>query len=168
MTDDPMGVRTDAPSLQMHGTTVAIGADGILLRGPSGSGKSDLALRFLADGGRFPFPEQSRYLIADDQTVLTLKGDRIVPSSPATIAGLLEVRGVGIVRVPTPGSTPRVSITLRLVIDVIPASAIERLPETETFAVILGCRIPRRQLTAFEPSAAIKLALMLYQLDQPL
>lgn len=161
MTGDVTAERT----VRVHGTTVALGTQGVLLRGPSGSGKSDLALRFLADSGKFPYPEEARSLVADDQTVLTLLDARIVASVPATIAGLLEVRGVGLVRVPETGSASGSPITLRLVIDLVPASAIERLPDTETTTEILGCRIPCRRLAAFEPSAALKLALMLYQLD---
>jgi HPr kinase/phosphorylase len=164
MTDDAAAPQT----LRVHGTTVALGTQGILLRGPSGSGKSDLALRFLADSGRFPFPEATRRLIADDQTLLTADGRRIVASSPTTIAGLLEVRGVGLVRVPLSSSASAVPITLRLVVDLVPAPAIERLPDTETVTDILGLSVPWRHLAAFETSAALKLALMLYQLEQPL
>jgi HPr kinase/phosphorylase len=167
MTGDAAASRTDAPTTHVHGTTVALGAQAILLRGPSGSGKSDLALRFLADSGRFPFPEQARWLVADDQTVLTANGGRIFVSVPATIAGMLEVRGVGLVRIPASNPAPSGLVTLRLVIDLVPASALERLPDTETVTEILGCSVPCRHLAAFEPSAALKLALLLYQLDQP-
>ncbi len=83
--------------IRVHGTSVALGGDGILLRGPSGSGKSDLALRLIADGAR---------LVADDQTELRGVGETLEMAAPAAIAGRLEVRGVGILRVPAVPSAP--------------------------------------------------------------
>ncbi len=77
-------------TLLVHATAVAIEGEAVLLRGPSGSGKSDLALR-LIDGGA--------QLVADDQTLLRRAGGRVLASAPPAIAGLLEVRGVGVVRV---------------------------------------------------------------------
>ena len=78
--------------IRVHGTSVALGGDGILLQGPSGSGKSDLALR-LVDAGAL--------LVADDQTELALVGDGVLMRAPGVIAGRIEVRGLGILRVPS-------------------------------------------------------------------
>ena len=75
--------------LLMHGTAVAIEGRAVLLRGASGAGKSDLGLRLIDAGGR---------LIADDQSELCRSGDTIVVRAPAAIVGLIEVRGVGILR----------------------------------------------------------------------
>ena len=84
--------------LLIHGTTVALGPVAAILRGRSGSGKSDLALRFLArDGGGLDEPARVRRLVADDQTWLTLEAGRLFASAPPAIAGKLEVRGVGII-----------------------------------------------------------------------
>ena len=88
--------------IRVHGTTVALQGEGVLLRGPSGSGKSDLALRLIDAGAR---------LVADDQTELKRAADGLVARSPAAIAGRIEVRGVGILDVPTVASAP-----LRLVV----------------------------------------------------
>jgi len=75
----------------VHATTVAIEKQGVLLRGPSGSGKSDLALRLINDGA---------VLIADDRTALTQRDGAVIAQCPVSIAGKLEVRGIGIVDVP--------------------------------------------------------------------
>src|SRR5690349_14915768 len=132
--------------IRVHGTSVALGGDGILLRGPSGSGKSDLALRLVDEGGR---------LIADDQTELRLSGDDVSMTAPATIAGRMEVRGIGILRVPAVAAAP-----LRLVIDLVPSAAIERLPEPQT-CDYLDRRFPLIQLAPFEASTPAKLRLAL-------
>src|SRR5690606_32729552 len=76
----------------IHATCVALGDTGILLRGRSGSGKSDLALR-LIDGGAL--------LVADDRVALSLEGGRVIARPPAALAGYLEVRGVGPMPVPS-------------------------------------------------------------------
>ncbi|HAQ33260.1 MAG TPA: serine/threonine protein kinase, partial [Rhodospirillaceae bacterium] len=74
----------------IHGTCVALNGVTVLLRGPSGSGKSDLALRLIDGGGR---------LVADDQTLVEIQGERLVATAPETIAGKMEVRGVGVLAV---------------------------------------------------------------------
>ena len=147
-------------TMLVHGTTVACGSAAILLRGKSGAGKSDLALRFLADQGRWPLAAHERYLVADDQTRLTVRSGQIIASSPATIAGLLEVRGVGIVSLPAGTSTP-----LRLVVDLVPPEMIERMPSPDGAIELLGHQIAHRRIAPFEPSAALKLALLLVRLD---
>ena len=76
---------------QVHGTCVAVAGVGVLLRGPPGSGKSDLALRLIDRGAE---------LVADDRVTLRREDDGIVASAPASLAGLIEVRGVGVARVP--------------------------------------------------------------------
>lgn len=72
----------------VHATTVAVKGLAVLLTGPSGAGKSDLALRLIDRGAE---------LVADDYTTLVHDGDDLVAGSPATIAGRMEVRGLGIV-----------------------------------------------------------------------
>jgi len=128
--------------IRVHGTSVALGGDGVLLRGPSGCGKSDLALRLIDGGGR---------LIADDQTELRLSGSGVIASSPATIAGQLEVRGIGILRVPFVSRVP-----LRLVVDLVPPERVERMPEDER-AEFMGRSVRRLALAAFEASTPAKI-----------
>ena len=86
----------DAAEL-VHGTCVALGRSAALLRGPSGSGKSDLALRFLFLARRGPAALEPPTLVADDQVRLRRDGARLLVEAPATLRGKLEVRGVGIV-----------------------------------------------------------------------
>ena len=132
--------------IRVHGTAIALGSEGILLRGPSGAGKSDFALRLI---------DQGACLVADDQTELRREGDDIIMSAPATIAGQIEVRGLGIISLPSMASAP-----LRLVVDLLPSVAIERMPLPRDCR-FLGCSIPAIALAPFEASAPAKLRLAL-------
>lgn len=137
-------------TLRVHATTVAIGGRAILLRGPSGSGKSDLALRLIDAGAR---------LVADDQSVLRRDAAAVLVSAPPSIAGLIEVRGVGILRldaVPT--------ARLCLIADLVAAERVERLPDPSCEPV-LGVPIPRIAVAPFEASASAKLRLALAALS---
>ena len=96
----------------IHGTCVLVGGIGVLLRGPSGAGKSDVALR-LIDGGAL--------LVADDRVELRMVDGRLMASAPAALAGLLEVRGLGIVRLPCDGPAE-----VGLVVDLVAAAEVER------------------------------------------
>ncbi len=135
-----------AEPLLIHATAVAIGSRAVLLRGKSGSGKSDLALRLIDAGAR---------LVADDQSELSRDGDAILVRSPAAIAGLIEVRGVGILPV---ASLP--VARLALIVDLVAAQHIERLPEPGS-ETILGVALPLIALAPFEASAPAKLRLAL-------
>ena len=128
----------------VHATAVAIEGAAILLRGPPGAGKSDLALRLIDDGAR---------LVADDQTLLRRANDRVLVRAPATIAGLLEIRGVGIVRVDPLDEAP-----LALIVDLVPSEQVERIPDNRS-EVVLGLAFPLIALAAFEVSATAKLRL---------
>ena len=128
--------------LLVHATAVAIDAGAVLLRGPPGCGKSDLALRLIDGGAR---------LIADDQAALQREEDRVIVRAPAKIAGLIEVRGVGILRLDTFLEAP-----LALVVDLVPAAQVERLPEPR-WETLLGLAVPLIALAPFEASAAAKL-----------
>jgi HPr kinase/phosphorylase len=135
-----------APPFVIHATAVAIGGRAVLLRGPSGSGKSDLALRLIDAGAR---------LVADDQSELVRRDDRLIVRAPATIAGLIEVRGIGIVRLDT---LPEAAVAL--VADLVPADKVERLPPRRS-VTILGLTLPLIEVAPFEASAATKLRLAL-------
>jgi HPr kinase/phosphorylase len=133
-------------TLVVHGTTVAVGGRAVLLRGPSGSGKSDLALRLIDAGAR---------LVADDRSELRLDGDTVLVRAPATIAGLIEARGIGILRL---DSLP--VARLALIVDLVALEAVERLPEPRR-ETILGISLPLIALAPFETSAPAKLRLAL-------
>lgn len=128
----------------VHATSVLVDGTGVLIRGPSGSGKSDLALRLIDGGAR---------LVSDDQTALEARDGRLWASAPPSIAGKLEVRGLGIVAVPSAPPAP-----LGIVVDLLPHDRIERLPEPST-ASLLGVELPRFCLSPFEASAPAKLRL---------
>ena len=137
---------------RVHGTCVAIAGRGVLLRGPSGAGKSDLALRLIDAGAR---------LVADDQVELTLDNERLSARPPATIAGLLEVRGMGII--PLDHQAP---VPLALVVDLVPGETIDRLPAEQT-ADVLGRAVRRIAVDPWEPSAAAKVRLAVRLLTVP-
>lgn len=88
----------------IHASTVAIDGRGVLLLGPSGSGKSDLALRLIDRGAA---------LVSDDYTRLVRSHDQLIASAPSTIAGKIEVRGLGIVGVSHVDDVP-VALAVRL------------------------------------------------------
>jgi HPr kinase/phosphorylase len=113
---------------QVHGSCVSRDGDGVLLIGPSGSGKSDLALRLLGRGFS---------LVADDRVDI----QDGVAMAPAALAGLLEVRGLGIVRLPY-AATARLALVAEL------GAAAERLPAPGRHA---GLGLP---LIRLDPAAA--------------
>ena len=140
---------SSSDSLAIDGTAIAIGNTALLLTGPSGSGKSDLALRMIDGGAR---------LIADDRVELVIESDRLccrAPAAmPANLLGRIEVRGIGIVPAPrASGATP-----LQWVVELVPAGEVERRPAAESRA-FLGHAVPLLRLAAFEASTAVKLRL---------
>lgn len=138
--------------IQVHGTGLRVDGVGVLLRGPSGTGKSDLALR-LIDGGA--------QLVSDDQTLLENDSGKLRMRTNAVLEGLLEVRGVGIFPV---SSTQ--DATLGLVVDLLgPKDRISRMPEKE-FADILGVRVRRVQMHAFMASAPAKIRMLVANLER--
>jgi len=135
-------------SENLHATTVAVDGRAVLISGPSGSGKSDLALRMLDRGFT---------LVSDDRTIVRKEGSRLIASAPATIKGKLEVRGVGIVEIDNVGDVP-----LALVVEL--TSDIERLPDDSRERLILGIGLPLINVDATIASAPSKVALALDRL----
>jgi len=127
---------------QIHATCIDIDGKGILLRGPSGSGKSDLALRLIDGGAR---------LVADDRTNLTLQDDAVIATAPDEIAGKMEVRGLGVRSVDVLAQTP-----LALVADLVNPSDVERIPNPASVE-LRGLSLPLIRLAPFEASAPAKL-----------
>jgi HPr kinase/phosphorylase len=138
------GLRAGAQSV--HGTCIAFGARGVLIRGRSGAGKSDLALRLISEGAR---------LVADDQVLVKAVAGRLVARAPEPIRGLIEVRGIGLVPAPTAPSA-----AIRLVVDLAASRVVPRLPEPRSTR-IAGIDVPLATLAPFEASAAIKVRLAL-------
>ncbi len=125
-----------------HATCIALAGQGVLLRGPSGAGKSDLALR-LIDGGA--------ELVADDQVLCHCEGGALFASAPPAISGLIEVRGVGLMRLQYLARTQLV-----LVVDLVAPDRLERLPRP-AMCIIEGVELPRLAVAPFEASAPAKL-----------
>jgi HPr kinase/phosphorylase len=132
--------------VQLHASCVAIGAAGVLLLGASGSGKSDLSARLIDSGAT---------LVADDRVNLVAQGGQLLASVPHSIAGKLELRGVGIIDMPYAKET-----ALKLAVTLDNWGEQERLPEPAFFDC-LGLRVPLLSVQPFEDSACAKIRLFL-------
>ena len=132
----------------LHASCVALDGRAVLITGISGSGKSDLSLRLL---------DRGFLLVSDDQTILRKIGERVIASAPATIAGKLEIRGVGIVDMETIQDVP-VALLVEL------TSEVTRLPDDSRERPVLGVKIPLVSVDAMTASAASKVALALDRL----
>lgn len=141
----------------VHGTAIAFGSHGVLLRGRSGSGKSDLALRCIGAAHTLPVQATGEIvLIGDDQLLAEAAGDGVLLRPPPTIAGLMEVRGIGIVRMPHCGP-----VRLALVVDLVARGDVERLPPARQITQVAGINVPLARLDPFEASAPLKVLLAL-------
>jgi HPr kinase/phosphorylase len=123
---------TASPTI--HATAVLVGAKAVLIRGEPGSGKSRLALRLLETAGReLPFVR----LVGDDRVYLEGRAGRLVVRPPQELAGQLEIRGTGIVRVPFEAAA-----VVGLVIEL--GQPADRMPAAESRKVIVeGVPLPR-------------------------
>lgn len=129
----------------VHASTVASEGRAVLITGPSGSGKSDLALRLLDRGFT---------LVSDDQTLVKRDGARLLASAPLNIAGKLEIRGIGIVEMEAVSDVP-VALIVELTSD------IQRIPDDARERPILGIKLPIISIDAMTASAPSKVALAL-------
>jgi serine kinase of HPr protein (carbohydrate metabolism regulator) len=132
----------------LHASTVALDGRAVMISGPSGSGKSDLALRLL---------DRGFVLVSDDQTLVRKDNGRVLASAPPTIRGKLEVRGVGIVEMETIDNVP-----LALVVEL--TSDIQRLPDDSRERLVLDVKLPLISVDAMTASAPSKVAMALDRL----
>jgi len=144
-----------APSLSsetVHASAVAIAGRAVLIGGRSGHGKSDLALRLIDRGAR---------LISDDYTFINRREGRVVASAPPTIAGKIEMRGVGLIEMETEQDVP---VALYVDLDKTP----DRLPEPGGAIMLVGISIPTVAMNGLEDSAPLKVeaALKLFGLSE--
>lgn len=139
----------------IHGTGIFLEGRGLLLKGPSGSGKSDLALRMMAVGAE---------LVGDDYvSVSRTENGRLLMAAPDNIAGRIEVRNVGIMAAPH-----RPEAELDLALDLVAAGEIRRLERLPTWKTVTleGVDIPCLDFYPFEASAPEKLRAALKILSQ--
>jgi serine kinase of HPr protein (carbohydrate metabolism regulator) len=129
----------------VHASTVATDGRAVLIMGPSGSGKSDLALRLLDRGFT---------LVSDDQTIVRKDGERLIARAPPNIAGKLEIRGIGIVEM-----EPATNVPVALLVEL--TSEIQRLPDESRERPLLGIKLPLISIDAMTASAPSKVALAL-------
>jgi serine kinase of HPr protein (carbohydrate metabolism regulator) len=140
----------------VHASAVRFLSEGILVRGASGSGKSALVLQLL-------FADPAARLVADDRVALSADGGRVMAAVPDSLAGLLEVRGQGIIRRPWVSPAP-----VGLVVDLRPLAECPRLPGAEDERVsLLGVALPRLILPAGAADAVVRLRVALERLSAP-
>ncbi|MFT6557870.1 HPr kinase/phosphorylase [Sneathiella sp.] len=132
--------------IRMHATAVSIDDHAILLRGPSGMGKSDLALRLIDDGA---------HLIADDYVELHPVQDQIIVTAPAQTAGQMEVRGLGLICLPIVAERP-----LLYVCDLVRLEQMERFPQRSYHFSVDNRTVPLFQLDGAAASAVARVKLM--------
>jgi serine kinase of HPr protein (carbohydrate metabolism regulator) len=124
---------------------VSIDGRAVLIDGPSGSGKSDLALRLIDRGAT---------LVSDDYTVVQRHAGRLTAVAPPNIAGMIEVRGVGLVPMPFERDIPVAMIASM-------TGVVERMPDDDSARLIAGISLPVCQVSPLEASAPIKVEMML-------
>ena len=117
----------------------------MLIAGPSGSGKSDLALRLIDRGFT---------LVSDDRTILRKDGNKLIASAPETIKGKLEIRGIGIVDMDSINGVP-VALVVELTGDM------QRMPDDSRQRLILGAGVPLVNVNAMTASAPAKVVVAL-------
>jgi HPr kinase/phosphorylase len=136
---------------RIHATAIAVGDRAALIRGYSGSGKSDLAFRCLGLGPSALVRDMVK-LVSDDQVVLEREGSCLRATAPPQLRGKLEIRGLGILEVDAVAEANVV-----LVVDLVHEGTIERFPDPWPFAQILDFDVPLLRLFPFESSSPLKL-----------
>ena len=132
----------------LHGTAIAWNGEAVLLSGAPGAGKSDLAWRILEN-------DPAARLVGDDRLEWQVEGGALWLSAPETLAGLIEIRGLGILTLPY---APKAR--LRLLIELVSRAEVPRLP-LPAFREVESVPVPLLRLHAFDASAPAKVALAL-------
>lgn len=144
------------PVPTIHASCVSVGGRGVLIRGASGTGKSHLAFALLLAGGSGRVPPVE--LVADDRVLLTPRDGQLIARAPDALAGLLEIRGAGLRRLPY-----RAEVALDLVVDLKAADA-ARLPAPEARHVVLE-GVPLARLAVLAPGDGVQQVLALLLTD---
>lgn len=130
----------------IHASCVSIGGKGVLIRGTSGSGKSDLALRLIDYGAR---------LVGDDYVELNAKGGALIATAPKELAGKIEARGLGILELPFTSSA-----RIHLIVRLMPRNEIPRMPE-DHMTHLMDVPLPYIMVDPQDASATAKIRLAL-------
>jgi HPr kinase/phosphorylase len=156
VTGDALRTPAGSAGVTIHASAVLVGSRAVLICGPSGAGKSRLALGLIdaARMGRLPFAR----LVADDRTAVEARHGRLLLRAPDTLAGLIEVRGVGICRLPY----EPVAVA-GLVIELDAADAARLPPPGWSNAAIEGVTLPRLVLASAVPLPATLIALQILE-----
>ena len=164
MSEEVDGVRQE----RMHASCVALDGIAAALTGPSGSGKSDLALRFvMAHFANDPLHVRTHLdspgttsLVADDQILIERYGERLVVHPPKTLAGKIEIRGLGIMQ-----CTHLPNAELKLIVRLTEHDKVPRLPQDPPLTqTLLGVQVRTIELAPYDASAPNKLYLALKHL----
>ncbi len=139
-------------AINIHATAVSIGGHGVIICGPSGRGKSDLALRLIDRGA---------VLVSDDRVVIEARDEYPILQPAANINGLIEVRGIGIFEMDYVHDVP-----LKLQVNL--ADVAERFVESIAVTDVAGYPVHNITLCAFEASAAIKVEFALKSVVDPI
>ena len=131
--------------INIHGTLISVDGKGVLLKGESGSGKSDLALRFIKN--------EKAKLVADDRIDIDISDNRVIGKAPLILKGKLEVRNIGIIEDVETINQVDVFLCVELVKN---RECLDRLPQDE-FEIILNKKIPKIKLYAFDCSTICKI-----------
>ena len=142
----------DIPTI--HGSACVIGSAGVLIRGPSGSGKSSLCLALISTTTAHAGFAR---LVADDRVILDQNGDRLIARAPDALSGMAELYGLGIIEMPVLSAC-----CLDLVVDMVEEGNVERFPETEENGITVDhqfIRIPRISVPRRNTAIAMPLVL---------
>jgi len=134
--------------MSVHASCISVDGKGVLFLGESGSGKSDLALRFIDSGAK---------LVADDRVHIHSENHQLIASAPEKLRGLIEARGIGILTLPYAPNAP-----LMLAVKLVLREQVERMPLPQFFSC-LDLQLPLLSLHAFDDSTPAKIRLWLQQ-----
>lgn len=137
--------------IKMHASVVSVKGQAVLLRGPSGFGKSDLALRMMDQGAE---------LVSDDYVELDVQNGQIIARPPIAIQGLMEVRGLGVIKV-----RHLHEAVVKLAFNLVAPGVVDRVPVYRSRLFIDGSAVPLFSLDGLAASspAKIRMALSRYK-----
>ncbi|MEP1443957.1 MAG: HPr kinase/phosphatase C-terminal domain-containing protein [Hyphomicrobiales bacterium] len=143
----------------IHATLVQVYGQGVLLRGPSNSGKSSIALRLIDEA---ELARATGHLVADDQVIITSHDNHLVGEAPDNLFGQIEIRGVGIINIES-----RRNAAIDLVVDLVPHHDLERMPdENLNYETIAGIKVRRIHIAERNPDASVIIRTILKTLPQ--